>query len=67
MPLDNFTLVKVRALKDCPQGQRPGDVFDLTSDAAAVLVSVGDVELVDDPTDTKIKGHYKRRDLRAEP
>lgn len=65
MALDNFTPTRVRALKDCPQGQRPGDVFEVTADAADVLVSVGAVERVveDDPP---AKGTYKRRDLRAE-
>jgi hypothetical protein len=68
MALDNFTLRKFRALKECPQGQQPGDVFEATEDAGAILVSVGAAERVDDdPTPKTDKAHYKRRDLLAEP
>ena len=68
MALDNFTPRKVRALEVCPGGQLPGDVFEVTEDAANVLVSVGAVEFVDELVEVKAeKGKYKRRDLRAEP
>lgn len=70
MAFDNFTVVKVRALKDCPQGQQPGDVFEVTADVADILVSVKDVERVapDTPIGTPAKrGAYQRRDLRAKP
>ena len=62
MALDNFTPTRVRALKDCPQGQRPGDEFIVTSDEADILIQWEFVERVTDPP----KGTYKRRDLVAE-
>lgn len=69
MPLDNFTPTRVRALTECPQGQQPGEVFDVTADVATALVSVEAAELV--PNDTPIgkpkRGLYERRDLRAKP
>jgi hypothetical protein len=60
--------MKFRALKECPQGQRPGEIFDATEDAGAVLESVGAAERVveSDDAPTKDKTRYKRRDLRAE-
>lgn len=61
--------MKFRALKDLPQGQKPGDVFQPdTDDMGDVLVSVGAAERVLDPDDDpkKDKKHYKRRDLTAE-
>ena len=68
MALDNFTLRKFRALKECPQGQQPGETFEATEDAGAVLVSVGAAErLPDDDVAPKApRGVYKRRDLRVE-
>lgn len=72
MAFDNFTLHRYRALEECPQGQQPDEVFEATSDAGDVLVSVGAAERVPDdtplgkPNGTK-RGSYKRRDLRAEP
>lgn len=70
MAFDNFTPTKVRALQDCPQGQRPGEVFEVTGDVADILVLVGAVERVaaDTPIGTPAKrGVYARRDLRAKP
>lgn len=64
--------MKFRALKDLPQGQKPGDVFEPdTDDMGDVLVSVGAAERVIDSEPEadvkgKTKGTYKRRDLRAE-
>lgn len=69
MAFDNFTIRKFRALKECPQGQQPGEIFEATEDAGNVLVSVGAAERVDDeaPAGSSPKGgRYKRRDLRAE-
>ena len=63
MALDNFTPTKVRALTECPQGQQPGDVFEVTKDVADILVSVGAAEIVHED---KHRGVYKRRDLVAE-
>lgn len=69
MPFDNFTPTKVRALKECPQGQQPGEVFEVTRDVADILVNVDAAEIV--PADTPLgkpkRGFYHRRDLRATP
>lgn len=69
MAFDNFTIRKYRALKECPQGQLPGQVFEATQDAGDILVSVGAAEqLPDDYVEPKkTKPLYQRRDLRAEP
>jgi len=59
--------MKFRALKECPQGQLPGDIFDATEDAGAVLESVGAAQrVVEADNEPKDKKHYKRRDLQAE-
>jgi hypothetical protein len=67
--------MKFRALKDLPQGQKPGEVFEPdTDDMGDVLVSIGAAERVVDPASAdpppdakgKAKGKYARRDLRAE-
>lgn len=65
---DNFTPTKIRALKECPQGQQPGEVFEVTADVADVLVRVDAAERVpaDTPLGSPQKGRYKRRDLVAE-
>jgi hypothetical protein len=72
MAFDNFTPTRIRALKECPQGQQPGEVFDVTGDVADILCDQSaSAERV--PADTPLgKGHpsprgtYKRRDLVAE-
>jgi hypothetical protein len=71
MAFDNFTPTRIRALQECPQGQQPGEVFEVTGDVADILVSVGAAERVANDTplgkpDAK-RGLYKRRDLRAQP
>jgi hypothetical protein len=59
--------MKFRALKELPQGQMPGDVFEPdTDDMGDVLVSVGAAERVIEPDAKADKKHYKRRDLTAE-
>lgn len=59
--------MKFRALRECPQGQLPGEIFEATEDAGAVLESVGAAERLVEADDTpKDKKHYKRRDVRAE-
>lgn len=60
--------MQFRALKECPQGQQPGEIFEAEEDAGAVLESVGAAIRVVDPDEAppKDKKHYKRRDLRAE-
>ncbi len=66
MALDRFTIRRYRALKECPQGQQPGEVFEATEDAGNILVSVGAAELVpDDPLHTTEDDGYRRRDQRA--
>lgn len=70
MAFDNFTPTRIRALKECPQGQQPGDVFEVTADVAEILCDRTDsAERV--PADTPLgkpnpRGAYKRRDLVAE-
>lgn len=66
MAFDNYTPTAVRALRECPQGQRPGQVFIVTADEAEALVLVGDVEIVQDDPPKDKRGPYKRRDQRAE-
>lgn len=67
MAFDNFTPTKVRALKECPQGQQPGQVFIVTADEATAMASVGAVEIVADDEPVPVKrGAYNRRDLRAQ-
>ncbi len=62
--------MKFRALKECPQGQMPGEIFDATEDAGAVLESVGAAERLEFsvPPEAKAKGKgkYQRRDLVAD-
>ena len=70
MAFDNFTPTRVRALVECPQGQQPGDVFEVTSDVADILLSVNAVERVANDTPLgkpNARGTYKRRDLRSVP
>jgi len=70
LAFDNFTPTRVRALVECPQGQQPGEVFDVTADVADILLSIGAVERVADGTPLgklNPRGTYKRRDLRAQP
>ncbi len=67
MNLDDHTLYQYRALAECPQGQKPGEVFEATADVGHVLITVGCAEAVTDSSGKpkKAKG-YKRRDQRAE-
>lgn len=72
--------MKFKAIKECPQGQQPGEIFEAEEDAGAVLESVGAAVRVVEPDggfqdfgagpaaplhDSK-KTKYKRRDLQAE-
>lgn len=72
MAFDNFTPTRIRALVECPQGQQPGEVFEVTEDVAAILCDqTASAERV--PADTPLgkpvpkRGTYERRDLRAKP
>lgn len=56
--------MKFRALKECPQGQQPGDEFEATEDAGNVLVSVGAAEPVLEKPPAR--GRYRRADMRAD-
>lgn len=74
MPYDNYTPRTVRAVKECPQGQKPGDVFSVTQDVADVLThpDVACVEYADEPVAAVTPRHkpepgrHLRRDQRAE-
>jgi len=66
MDLDDHTPHKFRALRDCPGGQRAGEVFETTAAMGDVLVKVGDAERVESDDEPKKSKAYKRRDLRAE-
>ncbi len=55
--------MKFVALKELPQGQQPGDVFDATEDAGDVLIAVGAARRL--PDDDKPKRRYHRKDLEA--
>jgi len=52
------------ALKECPQGQQPGDQFDVPDEHAAVLVQVGAAKYAEAD---RSRRQYRRRDLQAEP
>ena len=69
MAFDNYTPTRVRALTECPQGQQPGEVFEVTADVADILVHVEAAERVPDttPLGKPKRGLYERRDLRAKP
>jgi len=73
MAFDNFTPTKIRALKECPQGQQPGEVFEVTADVADILIAFEVAERVSDntplgkSTSPSKRGVYERRDLRAKP
>ncbi len=58
------------ALKECPQGQQPGEVFEATEEAGNVLVLVGAAKVYKAPREKsepeKTKREYSRRDLTAE-
>lgn len=74
--------MKFQALKECPQGQQPGEIFDATEDAGHVLELVGAAKRVDDePTDIQTseplaeqpvseppqpRRRYRRNDLTAQ-
>ncbi len=53
------------ALKECPQGQQPGEIFEATADAGNVLVMLGAAKVYEAEPD-KPKRQYQRRDLKAE-
>ena len=69
MPAENYTPRTVRALKETPDGHRPGEVFVVTQDVADVLTMPG-VDCVEYADVEKPKappaGHHRRRDVRAE-
>jgi hypothetical protein len=60
--------MKFVALKELPQGQQPGDVFEAPEAQGDVLVMVGAARRVadDEPDEPKPRRRYARRDLEAE-
>ena len=63
---DTYTPTKIRAIKEGPQGQQPGEVFEVTADVADILVLHELAERVPETTPTASKSTYKCRDLTAE-
>ena len=57
--------MKFIALTDLPQGQKPGDVFDVPEEVGDALVRFGAAKRVDE-SDKPKKGTYRRRDLVAD-
>jgi hypothetical protein len=58
------------ALKELPQGQQPGEVFDTTEAMGDVLVSVGAAKRVEEeeessPPVAPARRRYQRRDMEA--
>ncbi len=59
--------MKFVALKELPQGQQPGDVFEATEAQGNVLVSVGAARVAEPgETPERPRRKYTRRDLTAE-
>lgn len=60
--------MKFVALKDLPQGQVPGEVFEATEAAGNVLVMVGAARKLrrSELDEAKDKPTYQRRDLTAQ-
>jgi hypothetical protein len=59
--------MKFVALKELPQGQQPGDVFEATEAQGNVLILVGAAKLAKgDETPEPTRRTYRRRDLKAE-
>ena len=54
------------ALKECPQGQQPGEIFEATADAGHVLVMLGAAKVYEAPAEPAKKRQYARRDMTAE-
>lgn len=57
--------MKFIAIKECPQGQQPGEEFEATEDAGNVLVLVGAARKAE-PEKPPTRGRYRRSDLRPE-
>ena len=63
--------MKLRAIRECPQGQQPGEVFEVTPEVGQVLIDHLAAERA--PEDTPVspppkrKRTYGRRDMEAEP
>ena len=59
--------MKVRVLKELPQGQEPGQIIEVTDDEAKALMVVKAVEPVDgDSAEPAGRRRYRRRDLVAQ-
>lgn len=60
--------MKVRVLKELPQGQQPGDEVEMHEDQAAVFMLPGiDAVTPIEPPDRPARGRYRRADLQADP
>jgi hypothetical protein len=61
--------MKFIALKELPQGQQPGEVFETTEAMGDVLVSVGAAKRVEEeessPPVAPARRRYQRRDMEA--
>lgn len=66
--------MKFVALKELPQGQQPGEVFETNEDIGNVLILVGaakkwaedPVTVPQEPAASSARGRYRRTDLKAE-
>ena len=61
----------VRALKECPQGQQPGQVFEVPEIVATILIAAGAVtptaeSPTSQPEPVTGRRRYRRRDLTVE-
>lgn len=56
------------ALKELPQGQQPGELFETTEEMGDVLILVGGARKAtdDDRKTGRRAGGYRRRDMKAE-
>lgn len=55
----------IEALKECPQGQLPGTIWEAPDGAAEVLIAVGAARKVEDDKRPS-RRRYQTRDMRAE-
>lgn len=58
-------MVTIIAIKECPQGQQPGQRFDVPDEHAKVLVIAGAARYADE-SDLRPASRYRRKDQRAE-